>query len=279
MIEEFKDLPPLERMRAENEYMRLKLMAERGAQIHLSEGGGPAQTFEHNRFLRSVLAFEERTEGAKMIPLGKLYPVKTEFCPADDVPDNLMEQAWRNMESWLLKKAVIVAAKSPRVRPADLYRFVYEELVDLPVLSPPPKGMLLCFFYDDFHPDPLHEACCFAVHTGVVPVLTGTRFPPGAAFCEEFFELSGKRCASAAEFEQRVQAFRELFDHITPQQLRAFSADVQETEAGIGGDLEAIGHTGADTIPLRTNWQIKLLRQHPDDPWMIRSINFDEWVI
>ena len=195
MIEEFKDLPPLERMRAENEYMRLKLMAERGASIHLSDAGGPAETYEHNRFLRSVLAFEERSAGSRMQPLGKVHPLKDKFCQPDDVPGNMMEQAWANMDAWLMKVGVIVVAKSPRVQPADLYRFVYEELVELPILDPPPAGMLLCFFYDDFHPDPEHEACCFAVHTGIVPVLTGTKFPPRHAFCEELFELSGNPAA------------------------------------------------------------------------------------
>ena len=74
MIEEFKDLPPLERMRAENEYMRLKLMAERGAQIHLSEGGGPAQTFEHNRFFTQRAGIRRAYGGSKNDSSWKAVP-------------------------------------------------------------------------------------------------------------------------------------------------------------------------------------------------------------
>lgn len=279
MIEEFNDLPPLERMRAENEYMRLKLMAERGAQIHLSEGDSPALTAEHNRFLRTVLAFEEENGQFYTVPFGQVYAIQSEFCPEQDVPDDMMEAAWGKMEAWLLKMGVVVVAKSPRVRPADLYRFVREELVELPILTPTPSGTLMCFFYDDFHPDPEHQACCFAVHAGIVPILAGTTFPPPERFYEPALELSGKRCGSAAEFEQRVQAFRELFDDIAPQTLRAFAADVQETEASFRGDLDATAHTRTETISLRTGWEVKLLRQHPQDQWMIRSVNFDGWTI
>ena len=97
MEKDFSDLPEEERLRAENEYLKMKLMLETGIEF-----GGNAEALAgmpelENEFLRSVAAFEQQWGNSCKVTVFDKIGKPDFFKPVAEIPDNEIDSCWKDL--------------------------------------------------------------------------------------------------------------------------------------------------------------------------------------
>jgi hypothetical protein len=127
MENDFSHLHGQEKIDAENDYLKMKLMLERGAQFGLY-GKCVADPAEENRFLKDIIDFENQVAQKKMIKVYDRIGRPTHFKTADKIPDHEMDDAWMELANFLFRHGISIGVCSPNVTLRDLYRFAVVEM-------------------------------------------------------------------------------------------------------------------------------------------------------
>jgi len=145
--EPFSD-DPQKNLQIENELLRLKLQAEFGA---VSAGSADMPAEMEHEFLKSGLAFEQRSANAKRVTLYELLgrPV---YKKADDLDEQFIGEAFQAITGMLDQHNIDVAFLRPR-DDRFKYRFITEELFEHEMDDLLMPDMMICFTYEEFHPD------------------------------------------------------------------------------------------------------------------------------
>ena len=81
-----------EALKAENDFLKMKMMLERGAQFGmLSDECDPKM---ENEFLNYIMEFEKQAEYPTYIKVYDKIGKPTHFRPVTEIPDDEMEKAW-----------------------------------------------------------------------------------------------------------------------------------------------------------------------------------------
>ena len=147
--EKFSD-DPEENLRMQNDFLKMKMMAESGA-FFGGEGGLPADI--ENQFLKNIMEFEKVNADAKPATIFDILG-KPDF----EDEKNLGEEKFRIQFSKLQKllKKYSMNVEFERERDDRFkYNFITKELFEHQVAFMPVKGMSTYFSYEEFHPD--HE--------------------------------------------------------------------------------------------------------------------------
>lgn len=147
--EKFSD-DPEENLRMQNDFLKMKMMAESGAWFG-GEGGLPADI--ENQFLKNVMEFEKvNAEG----PSRTIYDLldKPDFEDEKDLDDEKFKAAFSRLNRLLEDHGVDVGFRRER-DDRFKYNFITKELFEHQTTFMPVKGMITGFLYEEFHPD--HE--------------------------------------------------------------------------------------------------------------------------
>lgn len=147
--EKFSD-DPEENLRMQNDFLKMKMMAESGAWFG-GEGGMPADI--ENQFLKNVMEFEKvNAEG----PSRTIYDLldKPDFEDEKDLDDEKFKAAFSRLNRLLEDHGVDVGFRRER-DDRFKYNFITKELFEHQTTFMPVKGMITGFLYEEFHPD--HE--------------------------------------------------------------------------------------------------------------------------
>jgi hypothetical protein len=272
MFEDFAHLPADERLIAENEFLAMKLIAERGAIIHMTPGTDFNQLKIQNSFLRKILESESILDESVRVRIEDIVPIREKFRPISEISPDQIAGCWAEMESYLFDFGLIISSRSPRVTPADLYQFAREELTQLAIHPNRLPGMISCFVYDDFHPDYEYDACCAAVEGGLLPLFTDATVPPESCFAKTGLSLNGKYITDPAMFRQRVKEFRRQFDQAQPRVLRVRNCVVANEQASVKGRYEMLLESAGEARPIKGIWEAELVLEPKDRFWLIQSL-------
>lgn len=140
-----------EKLRLENEILRLKLKAECGSDF-FHQSNLPPEVEHH--LLKNVLAFEEKYANSKLISVFDFMgqPV---FRKADEIADYELEEVLKQLTALLAARNITVdfgRLEDARIK----YAFITEELFRQQINDIRLPGMFLHFLYEEFYPD--HEA-------------------------------------------------------------------------------------------------------------------------
>ena len=147
--EKFSD-DPEENLRMQNDFLKMKMMAESGA-FFGGEGGLPPEI--ENQFLKNIMEFEKGNVDSKAITIFNLLGE-----PVFDDEKNMDEEKFRAEYSkleLLLEDHGIKVEFSRERNDRFKYHFITKELFDHATTFMPVKGMTTYFLYEEFHPD--HE--------------------------------------------------------------------------------------------------------------------------
>lgn len=147
--EKFSD-DPEENLRLQNEFLKLKMMAESGA--HFGGSGNLPPEIE-NQFLNNILEFEKQhsTSSSKTIKEILGNPV---FEKEENLKDPAFEKAYKDLND-LLKRNHLQIDFSKERSERFKYHFITSEFLDHETPFSQVKGMTSHFSYEEFHPD--HE--------------------------------------------------------------------------------------------------------------------------
>lgn len=147
--EKFSD-DPEENLRMQNDFLKMKMMAESGA-FFGGEGGLPPEI--ENQFLKNIMEFEKANTNVKSRTVYDIIG-KPSFESEDNLDEEKFESAFLRLKNLLEEHGIHVEfnrERSDRFK----YNFITRELFKHETNFAPVKGMITGFLYEEFHPD--HE--------------------------------------------------------------------------------------------------------------------------
>jgi len=272
-MKDFDHLEGDEKLKAENEFMKMKLMLEKDTSFALGDSVElPAET--ENEFLKNVIEFEKQFEEHKTIKVFDKIGRPTHFRPADEIPDEEIDKAWDNLSDHLDKYGISLDACSPNISKRELYRFTLEELFAYEMKDMNIPGMIHGFIYDEFHPDPVYDNSRMVEQN-----LFGDIFRKEELFYESNYEkgnfiFNGKLYENRESFIEMINGFKSLFDKIGLIKCTVANCEVNEKDCIIKGNYKATAKRGNDKMNYSGSFKVELVLNDMDY-WYFKKIQMD----
>jgi hypothetical protein len=267
-MEDYADLNSREGLEAENDFLKMKLMLEHGASF-TGKGDSQLSPEIENEFLKNVMAFEEKYAEQKLIKIFDKLGRPDQFRAVQEIPDEEIEDAWKELREFLNENGVDLAACSPKVTARELYRFTTEELfghemddLDLP-------GWTTNFIYDEFHPDIEYN------NTQAVKELLGeifTKEPIFYKFCLASSDIifNGKIYEDFDAFEAKINSFKFCFEAIELEDCDFTAYRKEEVEAIVSGNYKANAESPGNQMVFSGGFVIRLIIE--EGYWLCKEI-------
>ena len=277
MEDDFKNLNDEEKLKAENEFLKMKLMLEQGA--HFGGDGETKLPAElENEFLKNVMAFEKQYEERKTIKLFDKIGRPQQFKPVNEIPDSEIDKAWMDLSNYLSEHGINLDACSPNISARELYRFTIEELFEHEMDDMSLPGWSTNFIYDEFHPDPVYESEK-AVKEELFPALFKVK-PVDDYFLVlrgEDILLNGKIYAASTDVKAAFNRFKSFYSKIKLKKLIIDHCEIVSAEkTKVHGKYKAIAMAidSSDKTIFEGQFLVVL---NPDDLgyWSIREIQME----
>lgn len=152
MDEDFDDLSPEERLEAENNLLKAKLIAEEGALFYEKEDQS-LDPYLENQFLKHIALFEKALKNAGKVRIYDFIGAP-QFIAASELSGSKLKKELKRMISILEDNGLEVYF----LNDCDLvtrYKFITEELFNHKIDNIRIEGTSCSFIYEDFHPN--HE--------------------------------------------------------------------------------------------------------------------------
>lgn len=276
MREDFSDLNNDDRIRAENQVLKMKLMLEKGARFHGQPC--PLPPAVENEFLKHVIAFEKQLEEHKLVKVFEKLGSPRHFLPVDELRSDQLDQAWKELDWFMKKKGISLDVFSPNIPPKELYRFVTEELFleDIEDFNLP--GMTYCFIYDEFHPDPVYENSRAALDT-LAYILRQNLIEHLPHLRRDKLRLNDRFPLNAKEFSWFVNQFKQAYENIDEPELEQSACAVNEKHSVVSGSYKLKVSLQTEYIQLQGQWSIEFELDEELGFWygfnvQIEGINF-----
>ncbi|MDQ6889643.1 MAG: hypothetical protein M3Z56_05155 [Bacteroidota bacterium] len=147
--EKFSDNPE-ENLRLENDFLKMKMMAESGA-LFGGEGDLPADI--ENQFLKNIIEFEQANSNSNPQKIYELIG-KPEFADEENLSESEFIMEFERLQNLLKNNSIhvdFIKERDDRFK----YKFITTELFDHESIFIPVQEMTVNFIYEEFHPD--HE--------------------------------------------------------------------------------------------------------------------------
>jgi hypothetical protein len=263
-----------ENLKAENDFLKMKLMLERGAYIGGENKGLPAEV--ENQFLNNVMAFEKQFEERKTIKLFDKIGRPQHLKPISEISDSEVNKAWNELHDYLNEHGIDLDVCSPNITNRELYRFATEELFEHEMDDLNLPGWTTNFIYDEFHADPVYESekvvkdDLFARLFSIDPI--GEYFH---CLHDKDIFLNGKLYAEATDIKETFNRFKSFYKKIRLQKI-AIKCNFQEVKTIVKGNYKALATAIENSIKMnfQGNFMIEL---QPDDLgyWSIKLMQIE----
>ncbi len=151
-----------ENLKNENEFLKMKLTLEQGAEFGTMKSDSELPASVENEFLNYVMAFEKQAAERKTIKVFDRIERPEHFKAVNEITDDEIDNAWDELDAWLNKYHLDLAVCSPNISNRELYRFTTEELFDYEMDDIFIPGGMTCFTYDEFYPDHIYDNTRYA---------------------------------------------------------------------------------------------------------------------
>lgn len=273
MAEEFDKLSIEEKLKAENELLKIKMMLENGAKF--GEGGEKASPEIENEFLNYIKAFERQAANPKYIKLYDKLRRPVHFIPVAEIPDNEIEGAWESLSDYMRNYGISLDVFSPNVSARELCRFTTEELFNEQMNDMDVPGMMSCYTYDDFYPDPYFDNTQAATEDCIKCILEKMPMKWTPHFRCNNLRLNNHFSLKEEELKIVVNRYKETFDNIEIVELEATDCTVDGSECQVVGIYKVAATSANVTIHLSGNWYVDFEKDDDFSYWYIYSVKIE----
>ncbi len=244
MNNEFSHLHGEEQLRAENEFIKMKLMLERGAQFGTGDGDLELPAGLENQFLNNILEFEEQFANQEKATVFERLDQPAHFKPVKEIPDTEIDQAWHELSVYLEEHGISLDVCSPNISNRELYRFATEELFlhEMDVINIP--GMMSCFIYDEFHPDPVYDTSRMVEQDLLRDIFSISKLFYEINYCKDGFEFNGRTFTDRKEFIEMIDRFKSFYDGIELDECEIAECVVNDHISVVKGIYAATAKAG-----------------------------------
>jgi hypothetical protein len=258
MQEEFQNLTDEEKLKAENEFLKMKLMLEQGAQFGKMETDSELSPDMENEFLNYIMEFEKQSENPTYIKVFDKIERPTNFKPSALIPDETIEQAWQNLSDYLNQHQINLDVCSPNISSRELYRFTVEELFEHEMSDMNIPGAMHCFIYDEFYPDHIYDNTC-KVRDDLFPDIFSKKPMSFDYGFKDELSFNHRVYKDFDALKDAVNNFKTFFEEINLEKCIVSSCSVEETTSTVKGKYEASAIAGREKIIFQGEFIIGLL--------------------
>jgi hypothetical protein len=258
MQDEFQNLNDEEKLKAENEFLKMKLMLEQGAQFGKMETDSELSPDIENEFLNYIMEFEKQSENPTYIKVFDKIERPTNFKPSSLIPDELIEQAWQNLSDYLNQYQINLDVCSPNISSRELYRFTVEELFEHEMSDMHVPGMMHCFIYDEFYPDHIYDNTR-KVQDDLFPDIFSKKPMSFDYGFKDDLSFNHKVYKDFDALKDAVNNFKTFFEEINLEKCIVSSCSVEEASSTVKGKYEASAIAGKEKMIFQGEFIIGLL--------------------
>lgn len=258
MQDEFQNLNDEEKLKAENEFLKMKLMLEKGAQFGKMETDSELSPDIENEFLNYIMEFEKQSENPTYIKVFDKIERPTNFKPSSLIPDELIEQAWQNLSDYLNQYQINLDVCSPNISSRELYRFTVEELFEHEMSDMHVPGMMHCFIYDEFYPDHIYDNTR-KVQDDLFPDIFSKKPMSFDYGFKDDLSFNHKVYKDFDALKDAVNNFKTFFEEINLEKCIVSSCSVEEASSTVKGKYEASAIAGKEKMIFQGEFIIGLL--------------------
>jgi hypothetical protein len=273
MVEDFNELNEEENLKAENDFLKMKMMLEHGAKFGGSENNELPAEIE-NVFLNNVMAFEKQFEERKTIKVFDKIGRPKHFKPVSDIRDKEIDKTWNELSNYLNKYGIDLDVCSPNITARELYRFTTEELFEYEMDDMNLPGFTTNFIYDEFHPDPVYDNSRLVQQNLLQEIFRKEDLFYDINYVKEELIFNNKHYDDFNIYKERVNRFKSLFDEIELLESDVTHCNVSETICEVKGNYKAMARSGKNEIVYEGDFRVELIL---DDLgyWDMKRIEID----
>lgn len=273
MSSEFNDLSKQEKLKADNEFLKMKLMLERGAQF-VTGNKEELPAGVENEFLRNIIEYEKQFDEHKTIKVFDKIGRPLHFKPVGEISDDGMETAWKELREYLSEYNIDLSVCSPNVSLRELYRFTTEELFKYEMDEIDIPGMMTGFIYDEFYPDPVYDNSQM-VERGLLRDI----FSKSDLFYEIHYDKTGfifndRSYKGRVHFFEVINRFKSLFTEIELNDCEVISSQVKDTYCEVIGNYRATAKSETGTFGYSGAYKVELVLRDAAY-WYFNRISID----
>jgi hypothetical protein len=217
-MEEFDHLDGEEKLKAENDFLKMKMMLEHGAQFG-GNGNGEGSPELENQFLNYIMAFEKQAVAQKTIRLFDKIGRPQHFKPVAEISDNDMDKALDELFDFLSEHGISLDVCSPNISKRELYRFTIEELFEYEMDDMDIPGLKTNFIYDEFHPDPVYDNTRIATEDCINYILQNEPMEWTHHFKMGNLRLNQHYPLTIEQFKNLVNRFKLAYDSLEIERI------------------------------------------------------------
>lgn len=272
-MEDFNHLEGDEKLKAENEFLKMKLMLEHGAQFD-SEGNKDLPAAIENEFLSNMAEFEKQFAEHKTIKVFDKIGRPAHFKPVAEIPDEEIAKAWGDLSDYLGEYGISLGVCSPNISKRELYRFAIEELFVYEMDDMTIPGMMHGFIYDEFHPDLVYDNSRLVEQNLFRDIFRKEDLFYEIDYDKESFVFNGKLYENREAFIEMMNRFKSLFDEIELIDFNITNCEVKETDCVVKGKYKATAKTASDESVFNGGFKVELVLNDMDY-WYFKNIQMD----
>jgi hypothetical protein len=244
-------------LRQENEFIKMKMMLERGAYFGTPEGSDALDPFIENEFLKNIEQFEAAYQNSKKVKLFD-YLGKPEFPAPDSIPADRIKEELDKLLLFLNERDISLDTLCP-VEPAVLYRFIVEEFFEPEKDDVHIEGMMSCYTYEDFHPNDEYNL-------GIAT----QDFLNDLLYTEE--DNYSYQIADDFSDKQKLRDFRESFSSFSVPEIEIIRTEIADGHANVVANVSFTGVTEGSDLQHQFMGECILSFVQPDEYWLLSEI-------
>ena len=274
MAEEYENMDSQEALKAENEFIKMKLMLEHGADFQYSEAAAALSPETEHEFLNYIMDFERHEARASEMTVFEVLGSPQHFPSVDLVPGEKVKEVLQELLLFMKERGIELSVFSPNVQNHEIYRFITEELFRHRMLMMDIPGMATCFIYDEFHPDYPYENSRTAVHECMKEIFSDGELQWTFQY-EQVLQLNEHEGLSIDAFRRKVNAFKEQYEHIEPLKVDVLDCTMSTDNCLVTGRYEICFTTSSEHWLKTGLWSVRFRYWKELDIWMITQIQVE----
>ena len=273
MQQEFPKFSDEEQLKAENDFLKMKLMLERGGQFGGNENEVLPPEIE-NQFLNNIMAFEKQFEERKTIKVFDKIGKPQHFKAVGEIPDGDIDEAWNELSNYMAEHGVNLGVCSPNISARELYRFATEELFEHETDDINLPGWTTNFIYDEFYPDPVYDNSHLVERDLMWDIFRKDELFHDIHYDGDGFVFNDKLYKDFTEYSNRVSKFKSLFDEIELKKCTVNFCEVKEMDCEVRGEYMASAKTGSNEQIYSGGFKVELILKD-SEYWYFKNIQIE----
>ena len=275
MNENFESSKEEENLKNENEFLKMKLMLEQGAQFGTMQADSELPAGIENQFLRNVMEFEKQFEEQKMIKIFDKIERPNHFKPVNEIPGDEIENVWNNLDEYLHKYGIELSVCSPNISDRELYRFTTEELFNHEMDDMNVPGMMSCFTYDEFYPDYKYDNTRHAVEDCIEVILKKKHFDWMPLLKKENLRINDHYPVSEKEYINLINRFKDAYEDIQLQEMNDPVCTIEGNSCYVKGNYDVTLTFSSEEIFINGEWMVEYEFDEDFGFWEIANVQVE----